>query len=145
MEDTAVVLPESMVRAEIVGRLDAFGRGIGVDPASLVRMLSSRDGEIEANWRPSAERALRSNLIIEALIGERNVAVGDEELRQEMERISGDSGMSEEEMAERYRDERLEMTREMLTQRKMLDILLAENTVREGAAVSYLDLMGNKG
>ena len=147
-ENTPVVLPESMVRAEIGGRINALGRNFGMQPDAVMRMLASGGDsvrDIEANWRPAAEKALHAGLIVDALIEDRKLEVSDEDLKQELEKIAADSGTSEEDLRERYEEEQLEYLKESLRERKFFDLLLAENTVRTGPRVSYLDLMANNG
>jgi|GEM_PF-72926 len=147
-ENTPITLPESMVKAEIGGRISTLGRNFGMQPDAVMRMLMSEGGnlnDIEATWRPAAEKALHSGLIVETLIREQNIEVSEEDLKQELEKIAADSGSSEKEVRERYGDENLGYLKEGLRERKFFDILLAENTIKAGPKVSYLDLMANNG
>jgi len=147
-ENTPVVLPESMIRAEIGGRIGALGRNFGMQPDAVMRMLTSDGGnlaDVEASWRPGAEKSLHASLIIDALIEEQKIEVSDDELKLELEKLAADSGSSEEEVRERYGEEQLGYLKESLKERKFFDLLLAENTVKTGSRVSYLDLMANNG
>jgi len=147
-ENTPVVLPESMIRAEIGGRITALGRNFGMQPEAVMRMLTEGGdsiGDIEATWRPGAEKSLHASLIIDALIEEQKIEVSDDELKLELEKLAADSGSSEEEVRERYGEEQLGYLKESLKERKFFDLLLAENTVKTGSRVSYLDLMANNG
>jgi len=146
METTPITLPESMVRAEIGGRFRALARNFGMDTETVMRMLAA-GGEglenLEGKWRPGAEKALRSRLIVETLMDEQKIEVGEDDLKQELGKISPETDMSMEEVAARYTDEQLEMFRESIRERRFFDLLLSENTVKTGSRVGYLDLMAN--
>ena len=148
MENTPVVLPESMVRAEISGRFSSLARNFGMRQEDVMRMLSQGgDGldDIEGKWRPTAEKALHSRLIIETLMDEEKIEAGEDELKEEIAKLAAGLDMSEEETKKIYEDRRLDYIKDGIRERKFFDLLLSQNTVKTGAAVSYLDFMGNNG
>ena len=147
-ETTPITLPESMVRVEIGGRISALGRNFGMSPEATMQMLASGGGgldNVEAQWRPSAEKALYAGLIVDALIDDLKIETSDEDLKQELEKLASAAGESEDDVRERYSDEQLEYLKNDIAERKCFDMLLAENTLRAGSRVSYLDLMANNG
>ena len=147
-ENTPITLPESMVMAEIGGRINTLGRNFGLNSDAIMQMLGVQGGgfrDVEASLRPSVEKALRASLIVEALMEQEKIEASEEELKQELERIAADVGASEEDVRERYKDEQLEYLKVGIMERKFFDTLLAENTVKTGSRVSYLDLMANNG
>jgi len=148
-ETSPVVLPESMVKAEIAGRIHTLGRQFGMDGASVMRMLS-QGGEglenLDAAWRPAAEKSLHSRLIVQTLMEERNIEVSDGDLRSELEKISGEMGISCDELMQRYSaEERLDDFKDAIRERLFFDFLLSENAVKAGPRAAYLDLMSNNG
>ena len=148
METTPVTLPESMVRAEIGGRIGALARNFGLSNEAVMRMLTAGgDGldDIEGKWRPAAEKSLHSRLIVEAIMEEHKIEVSDDEVKKELEEIATGVGKSEEELREHYKDEQLENLRNDIMEQKFFDFLLSENTIKTGSKTSYLDLMGNNG
>ena len=149
MENTPVIIPESMVRVELDGRMRNLARRFNVSPDGIMEMLSrSGDGldNIEKEWRPSAEKALHSRLIVETLVEEQKLEVSDEELEKEFETISSESGNTLEEVKKYYQEGNMrEFIMEDIKERKLFDLLLAENTVKSGAKEKYLDLMANNG
>jgi trigger factor len=149
MENTPVTLPESMVRVELDGRLRNLAQRFGTDANKLMQMLSqSGDGldDIEGKWRPSAERALHSRLILETLMEEQHIEANDDDIESEMKTIADESDMPLEEAQSRFGDEKsLEYIRENIRERKIFDLLLSKNTVTYGSKVNYLDLIGNNG
>jgi len=146
METTPIVLPESMVQAEIGGRLNRLAQSFNMPPETVARMLAeSQTGEeLGSKWRPAAEKALRSRLIMEKLIEEKEVRAGDEEISAELQEMAKESGSSEEELRERYKDESLEYLAAHIKEKKFLDLLFAENTIKIGKKMSYLDVISNK-
>jgi trigger factor len=147
MESTPVTLPESMVRVELEGRLRNLGRRFNMDADQVMSMLS-QDGagldNIEKEWRPGAEKALHSRLIVETLMEEQKLEASDEELQKELEAMAAETGTALEEFKKYYeQDNMMEYLREDLKDRKLFDLLLAENTVKPGKKENYLDIMSN--
>jgi trigger factor len=103
-------------------------------------------GEIQEKWRPDAVRALHSRLIVETLIEEGKFEASGGELEGEMERLAGETDAALEEVKKYYEDETMrEYLGEDIKERKLFDLLLAENTIKPGETVNYLDIMGNNG
>ncbi|MDR0495127.1 MAG: trigger factor [Treponema sp.] len=145
MEKTPVSLPESMVNAEIQGRMRNLARQFGADAEKLKQLLSISGGgldDIDGKWRPAAEKALHSRLIVETLIEEQHIEAGDAELGQEIERIAAESNMPLEEAQKRYGDENMrEYLKADIRERKFFDMLLAENSIKTGTMINYLDFI----
>jgi trigger factor len=149
IENTPVTLPESMVKAEVEGRLRSLARQYGLDAAQMAQMLAQDGGglgDIEGKWRPSAEKALHSRLIVEKLMEDQHIEVGDEETEKEIQSIMAESGMSREDVLKRYGgDIALEYIKDDIKERKLFDMLLAENNIKTGSKKNYLDFMQNNG
>ena len=149
MENTPVVLPESMIRVELDGRLRNLARQFGFTIERLIEMLAQTGeglDDIEGKWRPSAEKSLHSRLIIETIMEEQHVEPSDEDVEKEMENLAAESGDPVDEIKKRYEsDNIIGYLREEIRERKTFDMLLAENTVKTGSKANYLDVMGNNG
>jgi len=149
IENTPVTLPESMVKAEIDGRLRNLARQYGLDAAKMMQMLS-QGGEglddIEGKWRPSAEKALHSRLIVEKLMEDQHIEANNEEIEKEMENFAAESDMSVEEFKKHYNEEKaMEYIKDEVKERKIYDLILGENTIKTGSKMNYLDFMQNNG
>jgi len=149
IENTPVTLPESMVKAEVEGRLRNLARQYGLDASKMAQLLS-QGGEgledIEGKWRPSAEKALRSRLIVEKIMEDQHIEAGDDEIEKEIEEIAAEAGMSREDLLKRYNpDTAREYFKDEVKERKVFDMLLAENTIKTGSKSNYLDFMQNYG
>jgi trigger factor len=149
IENTPVTLPESMVKAEVDGRLRNLARQYGLDSAKMMQMFSqSKDGleDIEGKWRPSAEKALHSRLIVEKLMEDQHIEVSNEEIEKEIESIAAESDMSVEDFKKNYSEGKaMEYIKDELKERKVFDLILGENTIKTGSKMNYLDFMQNNG
>jgi trigger factor len=149
MENTPVVIPESMIRVELEGRMRNLARRFNTSADGIMKMLSqTEDGldNIEKEWRPGAEKALHSRLIVETLMEEQKLEASDEEVEKELETMAAETGTALEEFKKYYEQENMkEYLKEDIKERKLFDILLAENTIKPGKKEKYLDLMANNG
>ena len=103
-------------------------------------------GRIGEKWRPAAEKALKSGVTVATIMEELKIEASDDDLNKEVEKIAGESGSDLAELREHYaQEDRIEQLRDGVMERKAEDAILAENTVTEGARVSYLDFMANNG
>ena len=139
-----------MVKAEIAGRIRNFTRQYGPEAAAQITQMLSQRGEgladVENKWRPSAEKALHSRLIVEKLMEDQHITAGEDEIEKEIEEIAAESGMSAEDFKKRYSEEKaLEFIRDEVRERKVFDLLLAENNIKTGSKLNYLDFMQNNG
>jgi len=149
MEKTPVTLPESMVNAEVEGRLRAMARRYGTDVEKLLQLMSlsgENPDEIHKNWRSQAERALHSRFIVETLIEQQHIEVSDADVEQELEKMAADTKTPLEEVKKRYEEkDSLEYIKDSIRESRFYDTLLAENTIKTGAKENYLDVMGKNG
>jgi trigger factor len=149
MESTPVDVPESMIRLELDSRWRNLARRFNTSVEELVKIMEkSGQGydEIIAGWRPDAIRALQSRLIVENLMKDLALEATDEETAKEYETMAEESDTPLEEVKKYYEHENMqEYLKDDIKERKLFDILLKENTVRNGEKKNYLDLLGNNG
>ena len=149
MESTPVVLPESMVRVELDGRWRNMAQRFGMTTDKLTQMMAGTDQNLESiqnQWRPNAEKALHSRLIVETLMEQEKIDASDEELDKELAKMAAETNTPLEEYTKYYEEQNArEYLREDVKEQKLFDILLAENTVTPGKTEKYLDIMANNG
>lgn len=149
MADTAVDIPESMIRIEQESRWRALARRFNADSDQLLKILASSGRDYQSlidEWRPDVERALKSRLIVETLMRDLAVEASDEELDAEMQTMADNMGISLDEVKKHYEQENMrEYLREDIKERKLFDLVLAEAKLKKGKKRKYLDLMGNNG
>jgi trigger factor len=149
MENTPVDIPESMIRIELDSRWRNLARRFNVSTGDLAKM-TAKSGEgaasLQEEWRPEAVKALHSRLIVESLIRDQNWEITDEDVEKEYETMAADSAVSPEELKKYYEQENMkEFLKEEIKERRLFDLLLAENTVKAGKKENYLDLVENNG
>jgi trigger factor len=144
-ENTPVEVPESMIRIEMDSRWRNMARYFNISVEEIVKIME-RGGktaeEMRNEWRPEAVKELHSRLIVETLMENLAPAVSDEELEKEFENMAQREETTVEEVKKRYgEDSAKEFIREEIRERKIFDVLLAENTIKTGKTENYLDLM----
>ena len=76
---------------------------------------------------------------------EQHIEAGEEEIEKELEKIAADTRMSPEEVRQTYGEGNgLEYVKDSIRETKLFALLLAENTIKTGSQVKYLDFMENK-
>jgi trigger factor len=147
MENTPVIIPESMIRVEMEGRWRNLARRFGAsieETMEIMKKSGKTAEEIGNEWRPAAEKALHSRLIVETLIEEQKFEISDEEMEKEVETMALESGTALEEFKKYYEQENMkEYIRDDLKERKLYELLLAENNIKKGNTTKYLEFMGN--
>jgi trigger factor len=147
--NTPVDIPLSMIRIEMESRWRGLSRRFNA-PLDQIKKIMENNGQspegIENEWRPETVKALHSRLIVETLMEELKLEAGDEEIKKEIEDIAAAGNSTVEEIEKYYEQEHMqEYLRENIKERKLFDILLAENTIKPGKRENYLDLMSNNG
>ena len=151
METTPIDLPESMVNLELDSRFRALARRFNSTVEDLAKNLpkmGQNPEQLLAEWKPEAEKALKSRLIVETLMQDLKFEASDEEQEEEIERIISESNNpSDTEAIKKYYDQEnvREYLKEDIKERKLFELLTAENKVKKGKKESYLEIMsGNR-
>jgi trigger factor len=143
MENTPVILPESMINAEVEGRWQRLARYYNTSVDAIMQMMNI--GGKEAEWRKASEKALHSRLIIETLMEEQKIEATDEDIDKEFESIAAANGAQIEEVKKQYNDQAIFYLKEDIREKKITDMLLAENNLKQGKKENYLDFMSDNG
>jgi trigger factor len=145
MEKTPITLPESMVRMELEARMRNLSRRFNVPEEQLMQIFGAggKDMEaIQADWRPDAEKALKSRLIVETLMEDLKLEATDEEVEKEMETMAEGSASTLEEVKKYYDNDNMkDYLKEDIKERKLFDMMIAESKMKKGEKKSYLDVM----
>jgi trigger factor len=149
MENTPVKIPESMIRLELDSRWRNLARRFNTDADGLHQLMGSSAAGSQAildEWKPDAQRALHSRLIVETLMEDLKLEASDGELEKEFEKLAANSGTSLEDVKKYYEQEQMkEYLKEDIKEQKLFDRLLAENTIKTGKKENYIDLTANNG
>jgi trigger factor len=143
MEKTPVTLPESMIKAEIESHWRRIARYYNTNAETIMQMMSSGEGHEERNkeLRESSEKALHSRIIIETLIEEQNMTVTDDDVEKELEKIANNAGADIAEVKKHYDEQATLYLKEEIKERRLVDMMLAENTLTQGKKENYLAFM----
>jgi trigger factor len=149
IENTPVDIPESMIRIELDARWRNLARRFNMSVEDLAKMMKKDEKDLlslQEEWRPDAVKALHSRLIVETLLEEQNFDVTGADEEGAYETMAAESGNTVEEIKTYYEKENMkEYLKEEIKERKLFDLLLAENTIKTGKKENYLDLVGNNG
>ena len=149
IEANPIVLPESMVRAELDGNWQNLVREFGGAEENLAAILKSRGDnkdQLYAQWRPNAERRLCAQLVMQKLIEDRKIEASEEETGQKITQLAEQNHVSEEKLKTYYENNKMmEYLRHDILEHKLIDQLLEENMVKKGKKIKYLDFMQVKG
>jgi trigger factor len=149
LADTPADIPESMIRIELESRWRSLARRFNTTAEQIIQSMEKSEGGAEGiqnGWRPAAVKALHSRLIVETLMKDLNLEAGEDELNGEIERLAAEDEAMAEDIKKYYQEEQARAyLKEEIKERKLFDILLAENTVKPGKKENYLDLMSNNG
>jgi len=150
-----VDIPESMIQVELDSRWRNLARQFGLEEDQLERVMGAaaqgpgeerqtRAGLFET-WRPATVKALHSRLIVEKLIESLKIEVSDTEVDAEVAKLLKNTPGSEEDARAYYerKDVRAQLT-DSLKDRKMFDMIRAENVFKAGPHKTYLELEGQK-
>ena len=137
-------LPKSMVQAELDHRWRMMAQQFGTTAEQLDKMVSSSGQSKETmltEWTGDAEKMLKSRIVVEALLKDRNITVTPEEIEKEMENIAEKSGVSVEEVKKHYADPRSkEYLIDDTKEQKLYSQLFAEVEVTKGDKIAFADL-----
>lgn len=147
VEKNPIVLPKSMIQAEMESRWRMMAQQFQTTPEQLEKMISA-SGQSKENmltqWTGDAEKMLKSRLIVDALIREKNIAVTPEEVEAEFAKIANESGSTIEEVKEHYEDARAkEYIIDEIKENKLYDELYKQVKVSKGDKVKFEDLFKN--
>ena len=147
VEKNAFDLPKSMVAAELDSRWRMMAQQFRTTPEQLDKMVSASGQTKEAmltEWTGDAEKMLKSRIIVDALLKEKNITVTPEEIEAEYEKIAVEAGISVEEVKKHYADPRSkEYLIDDTKEQKLYKDLFAQVKVVKGDKMSFADLFKN--
>ncbi len=148
MEATPFELPESMVSAELESRWQMLAQRFRTDAAQLEKLIISSGQskqEMLDGWRAEAEKLLKSRVIVEILMKDREIAVTPEDVEAEYGRIAGGAGITVDEVKKHYADpRRKEYLIDDIKEQRLYNQLLEKCTLSKGAKTAFADLFKNE-
>ena len=96
-------------------------------------------------WTGDSEKMLKSRIIVDALIREKNISVTPEEIEAQYAKIAEEGGMTVEEVKKHYEDPRAkEYIIDDVKENKLYDELYKQVKVSKGDKTSFKDLFNQR-
>ena len=141
-------LPESMIGAELESRWQMLAQRFRTDVAQLEKLIISSGQSKETmlkEWRPEAEKMLKSRVIVEILLKDREIAVTPEDVEAEYAKMAEGAGVSVDEVKKHYADaRRKEYLIDDIKEQRLYGQLLEKCTLSKGAKIAFADLFKNE-
>jgi len=144
VEKNTFDIPASMLAAELDGRWGMMAQQFQTTPAELERMIvasgQTKEGML-SQWAEESEKMLKSRILVDSLLKEKNISVTPEEIEAEYGKIADEGGMSIEEVKKHYDDPRSkEYLIDMVKENKLFDELYKLVKVSKGDKMSFKEL-----
>ena len=148
VEKNPFEIPASMLQAELDGRWNMMAQQFQTTPEQLEKMIlaSGQSKETMLNeWTGNSEQMLKSRIIVDSLIRERNISVTPEEIEEQYKKIAEEGGMTVEEVKKHYEDARSkEYLIDDTKENKLYDEIYKEIKVSKGDKMSFEELFAQK-
>ena len=137
-------LPQSMLDTEINARWDMMAKQFQTSPEQLEKLIAASGQskeEMLKQWTGDSEKMLKSRIIVDELIRERNISVTPEEIEAKYKEIADQSNSTVEEVKKHYEDPRSkEYLIDDVKEQKLYDELYKEVKVSKGDKIEFADL-----
>ena len=140
-------IPASMLQAELDGRWRMMAQQFQTSPEQLEKMVAASGQTKETmlkEWTGDSEKMLKSRIIVDSLIRDRNISVTPEEVEAQYQVIADQGGMSVEEVKKHYEDPR---SKEYLVddtkENKLFEQIYSEIKISKGDKKSFKELFEN--
>ena len=145
VEKNQFEIPASMLKAELEGRWNMMAQQFQTTPEQLEKMIvasgQTKEG-MTSQWAADSEKLLKSRIIVETLMKDRNISVTPEEIEAEYSKIAEDGGITVEEVKKHYSDPRAkEYLIDDTKEQKLYDELYKEVKVSKGDKTPFADLL----
>ena len=102
-------IPQSMLNAELEGRWEMMAQQFQTSTDQLEKMIiasgQTKDAMLK-EWAAESEKMLKSRIIVDSLLKEKNISVTPEEIEAEYQKIADEGGMTLDEVKKHYEDAR---------------------------------------
>lgn len=137
-------IPSSMLAAELDGRWRMMAQQFQTTPEQLERMVTSSGQTKEAmlgEWTGDSEKMLKTRIIVDNLLKERNISVTPEEIEERYKEIADEGGITVDEVKKHYDDPRSkEYLIDDTKERKLYETLYKEVKVVKGDKMTFAEL-----
>ena len=137
-------IPVSMLEAELDGRWRMMAQQLGTSIDKLEKLVAASGQTKESmleSWTGDSEKMLKSRIIVDHLIKERNIAVTPDEIEARCQKIADESDDTLDEVKKHYADPRFkEYLIDDTKEQKLYEDLYKEVKVEKGASMTFSEL-----
>ena len=144
VEKNPIEIPASMLNAELEGRWGMMARQFQTTTAELDKMIAASGQKKEdmlKEWTGDAEKMLKSRIIVDSLLKEKNISVTPEEIEAKYQEIADQGGVTVDEVKKHYDDPKAkEYLIDDTKEQKLYKELFAQVKVSKGDKIKFADL-----
>ena len=141
-------IPASMLQTELQGRWNMMAQQFQTTPEQLEKMITASGQTKETmlnEWTGDSEKMLKSRIIVDSLIRDRNISVTPEEVEAQYAVIAEQGGMSVEEVKKHYSDARAkEYLVDDTKENKLFEQIYSEIKISKGEKKTFKELFENR-
>ncbi|MCK4648625.1 hypothetical protein KAT51_03785, partial [bacterium] len=128
---TPFPLPGAMVERELEAMIEEAltrMRYSGIDP----KKMGIEEAKLKEKYRPSAERKVKSTLILEEIAKQENIEVNEEEIEKRIQEMALSTGQKKEDLRDFFHKERSHFAglREEIRLKKALELIVKEARIK---------------
>jgi len=142
IEASQLEVPPSMVENELDHSWNNFLYQFGGSEQKVLQLLEIQKktkNDLLEEWKPSAIKSVKGQLIINKIVNEEKIEVSDEETADEIKKQALQSGMAEDDF-KKYVDENnmTEYVKHSIRERKAYDMLVENGVIKKGEKINFL-------
>lgn len=145
VDKSTVDIPASMIAAELEMRLRNLMQRMGIENEERLAQIVSMSGrsidQLRDEWRPEAEKSIKTRLVMDKLVADGAYEASDEEISAEYAKMAVDSSLSVEDVKAEYeRRGMVEYLKDRIKEDKLLADLEKKIKTKKGKKVAFVDL-----
>ena len=140
-------IPEGMINAQIddmIRNYDQSLRAQGISFEDYIKMIGQSLDDFKNTMRPEAEKTVKNNLALEALVKDMNIEITDEEIEEEVNKVVEEYFKDDKDHMEKMREYMLndnkDVVRDDLEKRKAIETLVEKAKFVEPKEVTEEDI-----
>jgi trigger factor len=145
VENSETDIPNGMIAAELENSWQTFISRSRINEEQAERILAQEGrskGDLMLEWRPAAEKRLKTRLVINKIIEEENIETADNEVDEQIKKLAESNDTDAEQLKAQYEQANyMEHLRDDIKDRKLFDFLLEKADISKGDKVKFLDIM----
>ncbi len=130
VENMTVEIPEAMIETQAENMVDEFAANIsrqGLSIEQYFNMTGSKRADLVEHFKGQAEKRIKERLALEAVAKEENIAVSDEEVKAEVDKLAEMYQMESDKLMEMLGDAEKDQIKADVAVKKAVDLVVAES------------------